>query len=285
MTNLSNQFVLITGAAKGIGRATALHLAQHNFHVFAGVRRPEDGVALQQAAPGRLTPLLLDVTDPAQIAQAAQAITQQVGAAGLFGLVNNAGIAVPGPLEFVPIEEFRRQIEINLVGQLAVTQAMIPLIRPAHGRIVNISSIGGLIAGPLLGPYHASKFALEALTDTLRLELKPWAIEVIAIEPGAIATPIWETGAQAADRIVAQMPAKAQEFYGKAMERRRASALKQAQHGAEPQIVADVVAQALTAARPKTRYIVGSDARFAARFIAWLPDRLRDRLILMQRGG
>jgi NAD(P)-dependent dehydrogenase (short-subunit alcohol dehydrogenase family) len=284
INNAQRQSVLVTGAAKGIGRATALHLTTLGFHVFAGVRRLEDGTALQEAAPAKLTPLLLDVTDADQIAQATQHITQQVGTAGLFGLVNNAGIAVPGPLEFVPIDEFRRQMEINLVGQLAVTQAMLALIRQAHGRIVNISSIGGLIAGPLLGPYHASKFALEALTDTLRVELKPWAIEVIAIEPGAIATPIWETGAQAAEQIIAQMPIKAQELYGKTMERRRASALKQAQHGAPPQIVADAVAHALTAARPKTRYVVGSDARFAARFIAWLPDRLRDRLILAQRG-
>jgi NAD(P)-dependent dehydrogenase (short-subunit alcohol dehydrogenase family) len=284
MNHQPENFVLITGAAKGIGRASALHLARLGWHVFAGVRRVEDGAALQQAAPGKLTPLLLDVTDAGQIAQASQNIAQQVGQAGLTGLVNNAGIAVPGPLEFLPLDEFRRQLEINLIGQLAVTQAVLPLIRQARGRIVNISSIGGLIAGPLLGPYHASKFALESLTDTLRVELKPWGMEVVAIEPGAIATPIWETGAQAADRIIAQMPARAQELYGQVMAARRASAAKQAQHGAPPQIVADAVAHALTSAKPRTRYVVGRDARFAARFIAWLPDRLRDRLILARRG-
>jgi NAD(P)-dependent dehydrogenase (short-subunit alcohol dehydrogenase family) len=287
VTNMNHQpenFVLITGAAKGIGRASALQMAGQGWRVFAGVRRAEDGVALQQPTPGKLTPLLLDVTDAGQIAQAAQAIAQQVGDAGLAGLVNNAGIVVPGPLEFLPLDEFRRQLEINLIGQLAVTQAVLPLIRQARGRIVNISSIGGLIAGPLLGPYHASKFALEALTDTLRLELKPWGIEVVAIEPGAIATPIWETGAQAADRMIAQMPVQVQALYGKAMTARRASAARQAQQGAPPQIVADAIAHALSAAKPQTRYVVGRDARFAARFIAWLPDRLRDRLILARRG-
>ena len=186
--------VLISGASKGIGRATALHLDAKGFTVIAGVRKKEDAESLRSAASGRLKSVILDITNRDQILEAARMVKDIVGAAGLDGLVNNAGIAVPAPLEFIPIDEFRRQIEVNLIGQLALTQALVELLRTAKGRIINISSVGGRISGPMLGAYHASKFAIEALTDTLRQELAPWHIRVASIEPGAVATPIWEAG-------------------------------------------------------------------------------------------
>ena len=168
---MTQRTVLVTGASTGIGRATALQLDRAGFTVFAGVRRKVDAESLAGEASDRLVPLILDVTKPADIAKAAKAITTAVGADGLWGLVNNAGVAAAAPLEFVPIDDFRWQLEVNLVGQLAVTKAFIPLLRVAKGRIINVTSIGGLIAGAMLGPYNASKFAFESLTHTLRHEL------------------------------------------------------------------------------------------------------------------
>ena len=278
---MSNQgkFVVVTGAAKGIGQATALHLAKLGFHVFAGVRKAADGAALQAQAGAGLTPVLLEVTASDQIAAAAQQISATVGAAGLYGLVNNAGMAVPAPLEYVPLDELRRQLEINVVGQVAVTQALLSLIRQARGRIVNVSSIGGRLASPLMGPYNMSKFAMEAMTDVLRQELQADGIAVVAIQPGAVATPIWSTATATADQLLAAMPPAMLERYSKLIEGIRKFAANGAKNGAPPQVVADAIAQALTAARPRTRYVVGRDAQFAARFVAPLPDRWRDRLL------
>jgi len=279
---MAEKYVLVTGAAKGIGRASALHLDKLGFTVFAGVRRQADGESLCRDASPRLRPILLDVTDGDQIAAAVQQITAVVGAAGLHGLVNNAGVAVAAPLEFVPLDDVRWQLEVNVVGQLAVTQAFIPLLRLARGRVVNISSIGGKVATPLIGSYVASKFALEALTDALRMELKPWDIDVVAVQPGEIATPMWDSAGTIANQIMERMPAKAQELYGAALERLRQRAIKSGKNGASPQIVAEAVAHALTAPRARVRYLVGADARFVGRVIVNLPARLRDRMILSQ---
>ncbi len=275
--------VLITGAGKGIGRATALYLDNKGFQVLAGVRNAADGEALCKEASPRLQPILLDVTNAAQIAQAAEAVDRIVGAKGLDGLVNNAGMAVPAPLEFMPIDEFRRQIDVNLIGQLAVTQAFLPVLRKAQGRIVNISSIGGRIAGRMLGAYHASKYALEALTDTLRQELAPWNVTVISVEPGMIATPIWESGTQTADRLLEAMPPQAESMYGEAIAATRTRAQLAPTQGLPPQQVALVIEQALTAPRPRTRYTVGRDAWIGVHILAKLPDRLRDRLFVSRR--
>jgi NAD(P)-dependent dehydrogenase (short-subunit alcohol dehydrogenase family) len=275
--------VLVTGASTGIGRATALLLDSRGFTVFAGVRKPADGESLRASGSDRMKPLILDVTIADHIAQAARTITEHVGAAGLSGLVNNAGIAAAAPLEFVPIEDFRRQLEVNVVGQLAVTQAMLPLLRLACGRIVNVTSIGGLIAGPMLGPYHASKFALEALTDTLRAELAPWGIQVAAIEPGQIATPIWGTSAATSERMLAATVAEATELYGARIAGAQAMAASAAKNGLPPERVAEAIEHALTAKRPRTRYRVGADAKIGAAVIARLPDRVRDRLMVARR--
>lgn len=280
MPSVLARTVLVTGASTGIGRATALLLDEHGFTVFAGVRKREDALSLRSAASSSLVPLILDVTKPAEIAKAAKDITKAVGAAGLDGLVNNAGTAHAAPLEFVPLQSFRDQLEVNLVGQLAVTQAMLPLLRLAQGRIVNVTSIGGLIAGTMLGPYNASKFALEALTHVLRQELSAWGIQAIAIEPGQIATPIWATSSSRSDELVT---AEAAALYGDKIAGARRMATNAAANGLPAIEVANVIERALTVRKPKTRYAVGTDAKLGSTLVARLPDRLRDRIFAGRR--
>ncbi len=276
--------VLITGASTGIGRATALHLDSKGWRVFAGVRKEDDAASLREAGSERLTPLMLDVTDAAQIAAAAERIGEEVGEAGLDGLVNNAGIAVPGPLETLPIDDFKRQIEVNLTAHVVVTQAMVPAIRRARGRIVFITSIGGLMAFPMFGAYHAAKFGLEAVGDVFRQELRPWGIKVAIVEPGSIATPIWQRGDAEVDAIGGRAGDGHTELYGDAIAAYREVARKTGARGIPPEKVAAKIAHALTARRPRTRYLVGADARgqaFAARV---LPDRLLDWVVARATG-
>ena len=269
---------LVTGASTGIGRATALELARCGFAVLAGVRKPEDGEALQTSATGELEPVIIDVTDAASIEAAAAKVGEQAGG-GLAGLVNNAGIAYTGPLEFVALDDLRHQLEVNLIGQLAVTQAMLPELRAASGRIVNVTSIGGLVATPFFGPYVASKFALEAVSDCLRIELRPWGIETIAIEPGSAATEIWDSGQAIADETRARMGAEAERLYGAALDQTQRISAATGARGIPPEEVARVIQKALTVRRPRARYTVGRDAigmKFASRL---LPDRLWDRIV------
>lgn len=270
--------VLITGASTGIGRATALRLDRAGWQVFAGVRKEEDAAALLEEAPEHLVPLMLDVTDAAQIAAAAERIATDAGPAGLDGLVNNAGIAVPSPLETIPIEEFRRQVEVNLTGQIAVTQALLPRIRSARGRIVFISSIGGRIAFPLTGAYHAAKFGVEAVGDVFRQELRPWRISVSIVEPGSIATPIWDRGERTADEIGERTPHR-EVLYGKAIASYRKVVKDLAERGIPPEKVAEAIEHALTARRPRARYLVGLDAQVQARLKYLIPTRIFDRAV------
>ena len=272
--------VVITGASTGIGEACALYLDKLGFHIFAGVRRQADGEALQRKASERLTPIFVDVAKQASIESAFQQVSGDVGSNGIVGLVNNAGIAVGGPLEFLPLEELRKLLEINVIGQLAVTQAFLPLLRLGRGRVINMSSISGRVAMPFLGPYASSKFALEALTDSLRLELKPWGIDVVSIQPGAIATPIWEKSLAKAEQISNNLPAKAHNLYGERLAAIKESVKETAKHGVPAEEVARVVAQALVARRPKIRYLVGNDAKMGAFLVKILPDRWRDWVIV-----
>jgi NAD(P)-dependent dehydrogenase (short-subunit alcohol dehydrogenase family) len=276
--------VVITGASTGIGEACALHLDRLGMRVFAGVRNDADGEALRAKASGRLVPLRLDVTIADDIAAAARMVDEQLAGGGLAGLVNNAGISVAAPLEFVPLDDFRRQLEVNVTGVVAVTQAFLPALRRGNGRIATIGSISGKLATPFLGPYSASKFALEALTDALRMELRPWRIRVALIEPGSIATPIWEKGLSAADELQARMPARAMELYGEAVDALRKTARKTGARGIPPDRVASAVAHALLARRPKTRYVVGTDARLQALFAGVAPDGVLDAVIEQQMG-
>lgn len=268
----------MTGASKGIGEACAVRLVGAGFRVFAGVRSADDGGLLRDRLGPLLSPVVLDVTIPDQIAAAGNRIAEAVGEEGLAGLVNNAGIAVAGPLEYLPIEALRRQIEVNVIGQIAVTQAVLPAIRRANGRIVFMSSISGRSALPFTGAYAASKFALEALADALRLELRPGGIEVSVVEPGVIATPIWHTSIATAERIAEDVADGMQVRYGTILEKIRRRALRGV-HGRPPDAVARVVEHALTAARPRTRYLVGRDARIRLLIDRLLPTRARDALI------
>lgn len=275
---------LITGASTGIGRATALHLDTAGWRVFAGVRREEDADSLREAGSERLVPLMLDVTAADQISAAAVRIGEMVGEAGLDGLVNNAGIAVPGPLETLPIGDFERQIEVNLTAHVAVTQALLPLIRRARGRIVFITSIGGLMAFPMFGAYHAAKFGLEAVGDVFRQELRPWGIKVAIVEPGSIATPIWERGDAEVEAIAGRAPDGHADLYGEAIAAYREVARKTGARGIPPERVAAKIEHALSARRPRTRYLVGADARGQALAAKLLPDRLLDWVVARATG-
>jgi NAD(P)-dependent dehydrogenase (short-subunit alcohol dehydrogenase family) len=269
--------VLITGASTGIGRATALRLDSAGWRVFAGVRKQEDAEALRKAGSDRIAPLILDVTEAELIAAAAELIAAE-SESGLDGLVNNAGIAVPSPLETIPIDDFRRQIEVNLTGQVAVTQALLPSIRRAKGRVVFISSIGGRIAFPLTGAYHAAKFGIEAVGDVFRQELRPWGIAVAIIEPGSIDTPIWERGERSADEIGGRSPRR-ESLYGRAIENYRKVVRATAERGIPPEKVAKAVEHALSARRPRSRYLVGLDAKLQARLKPLIPTPVMDRIV------
>lgn len=270
--------VLVTGASTGIGYACVETLANAGFIVYAGVRGESDAQRLS-AVHGNVRPVLLDVTIPEQIAAAAQSIR----AAGipLRGVVNNAGIAVAGPLEYLPMDAFRRQFEINLFGALAVTQAMLPLLRAAgSGRIVFMSSVSGQIAPPYVGPYASSKFALEALADSLRMELSAFGVGVSVVQPGNVRTPIWQKGRDAKDALVESMPEEALSHYGHAVEALVRITEHEERTGIEPGVVAQTVLHALTAAQPKARYPVGNPPAWQRRLASLLPERVRDGLVL-----
>jgi NAD(P)-dependent dehydrogenase (short-subunit alcohol dehydrogenase family) len=278
--------VLVTGASTGIGRACALRLDKAGFRVFAGVRKEADGASLEAEASDRLSPVFIDVADDTSIKEAAATIRDANEGTGLAGLVNNAGITVQGPLEYLPIDELRRQFEVNVFGQFAVTQELLPEIRTAGGRIAFMSSIAGRApALPFLGPYAGSKWALEALAEALRIELLPWGIHVALIEPGSIDTPVWAKGDSAFDDLVGSFPPEGKERYGKAMDRARKIAMQAAARGISADEVAKRVEHALTAGRPRARYLVGVDAKLRAVLEKALPTRLRDRAIGKVMGG
>jgi NAD(P)-dependent dehydrogenase (short-subunit alcohol dehydrogenase family) len=266
--------VVITGASTGIGRATALRLARAGFDVLAGVRREEDGADLR-AQDGRIEPVLVDVTDAGQIAN----LAARVGAAPLAGLVNNAGIAVAGPLEGVPINLVRRQYEVNVFGLLAVTQALLDPIRAGQGRIVNIGSIGGRIDTPFVGPYSSSKAAVRSLSAALRRELRPWDIRVALVEPGALDTPIWRKGEQGAQETIDALPDRVRTLYARPLDALVAATRKIAANASSADDAAQAIEHALTAERPKAIYTVGREARIQGALHSVLPARTFDALV------
>ncbi len=274
MDEIMGKSVLVTGASTGIGRAVTLALAKLGWRVYAGVRRSEDGDRLIESATGKLKPVILDVTKPEQIQDVARLLGGELDESGLHGLVNNAGINVSGPIEFLSPDDLRRQFEVNVIGLVAVTQAFLPLIRRVRGRVVNIGSVSGWSAIPLIGPYCASKFALRALNDALRLELRPWDIRVILIDPGPISTMIWEKAMQRKN----ELPDKAGELYGPMIERMMEFTAKSAARAIPPERVAQKVVHALIRRRPKPRYFVGASIQ-SGLLLEKLPVRLRDWLI------
>lgn len=276
--------VVVTGASSGIGKAIALELAQRGFVVFAGVRAAEDEEALRSETvlgPGQLRPVRLDVTDQEQLARVTQTVENE--AAQLAGVVSNAGIAVAAPLEFVPLEDLRQQLEVNVVGAVATIQSFMPLIRRSQGRIVMVGAISGLVSSRLLGAYAASKFALEAVSDALRRELSQWGIPVSLVEPGRIATPIWSKSLADANERIARMPPEAVGYYQDLMDEVLDGAREVEVKGTPPSAVARAVYRALTERRPRTRYFVGADAHLVNVLRRVLSDPMLDRLIKATR--
>ena len=265
--------IVITGASSGIGADAAEALARKGFIVFAGVRT-EAAAAKAAAAHENMRPLRLDVTDHDSIKAAAASVA--ASGVPLFGLVNNAGIAVGGPLEFLPLDQLRRQFEVNVFGAVAVSQAFLPHLREQRGRLVFVGSVSGRIAVPTIGPYGASKFALRAIADVLRIELAPAGISVSLVEPGSVKTPIWQKARDSRDDLVRALGPQAMTHYRAPLERmfRRT---EQVERDAMPvERVTSAIVHALTARRPKTNYLVGS---FAASIVGALPTTWRDRLV------
>ena len=266
--------VFITGTSTGIGRDAALRMAQRGWTVFGGVRADEDAADLEESSRGAATPVICDVTDAGQVADAASTVLS-VTDGSLGGLVNNAGIAVAGPLEMVTIEDLRSQLETNVIGAAAVTRAFIPALRAGRGRIVNISSASGMFSPPMLGPYSMSKFALEAMSDALRRELASSGIKVSVLQPSRIDTPIWEKSLES-NEVLRRVTDEDRRWYGRMLDGIVAAARDP--HGDPVSLTSDAIEHALTARRPKTRYRVGKEARAIAVAARLAPDRLLDRI-------
>jgi NAD(P)-dependent dehydrogenase (short-subunit alcohol dehydrogenase family) len=272
--------VVITGVSTGIGKACVELMIQKGWRVFGSVRKQADADRLESdLGKGSFVPLIFDVTNPEAIRAAAAQVEEALGGRGLDGLVNNAGVAFPGPLMHIPLEEMRQQFEINLFGVLAVTQAFLPLLGAKlpqtnpPGRIVNMSSQGGKIAAPFLGPYVASKHALEGLSDSLRRELMIYGVDVIVIEPGAIKTPIWDKAEDAN-----KSPYEGTD-YVELLERFQQAMIKRGRNGLPVERVAEAVRSALESRKPKTRYVIPDMPVQGWLLPRYLPDRWVDKLI------
>ncbi|BCJ74872.1 short-chain dehydrogenase/reductase [Catellatospora sp. IY07-71] len=266
--------VLVTGASTGIGRATALLLAREGFTVFAGVRKDADGAALGRS----VTPIRLDVTDAGQIAAAAERVGR------LDALVNNAGIGVTGPLEFVPLDALRRQYEVNVFGQVAVTQAMLPMLRASRGRVVTVGSVGSWITLPFGGPLCSSKHAIRSLNDALRMEVRPWGIRAVLIEPGSIhSDAVDKLEEEVAPRLESIGP-EGRRLYGAAYRTMTSASLREERSGSSPDVVARAVLHALVARRPRSRYPVGRRSRLMSTLGRILPQYTLDTIRLRALG-
>lgn len=272
---MEKRSVLVTGASSGIGKECALHLASCGFQVFAGVRRQEDADALASEGRGSLVPVLIDVTVSSSIRAAVKSVGAALDPDASFALVNNAGITVAGPLEVLPMDSLRQQFEVNVFGPVAVMQAFLPLLRARKGRIVIMGSVLGRVSPPIVGPYAAAKFALEAITDSLSLELRTWGIRVVLLEPGNIATPIWEKGKNSVLQKLDALDAEQQELYRET----RADIVRLvaafARGGLPSSRVAKTVVKALSVRSPRTRYRIGLDSKFLSTFAPICPDRIR----------
>jgi NAD(P)-dependent dehydrogenase (short-subunit alcohol dehydrogenase family) len=264
--------VLISGASRGIGRATALRLARTGWTVFATVRQTADGEELVAAAGnGAITPLRLDITDDAQIAALDGALPERLDA-----IVNNAGIVVSGPLETLSAADLREQFEVNVVGAVALTNLVLPRLRQAHGRIVFVSSLSGLISTPMTGAYNASKFAIEAIADAWRLELRPWGIKVVLVEPAMTDTDLWRNARETLEAEAAEMSDEHRELYDEHLDGMRRTVPRMQKMAKPVDGVAATIERALTASRPRARYPVGIDVKVQAALSGVTPDRVKD---------
>lgn len=274
--------ILVTGTSTGIGLACVLHLVAKGHHVLSGVRSDADAervkaLCSQTQGSGKISTIQLDVTSESDLLNLRAYL--QNSKDPLQGLISNAGIVAAGPLEFVDMDKVRAQFEVNVFGLLRVVQVCVPFLRKSKGRIVNISSISGITVTPILSPYCASKHCVEVFSDALRMELSEWGIHVSIIQPGSIATPIWEKSLNKSSEELNGMPQEASTYYGKIMRRFEEFALKISENSSSPDLVVKVIEQALFSIKPKTRYLVGHGAR-SAYLRRFLPDRLKDRLIL-----
>lgn len=270
--------VVVTGTSSGIGRATALRLARSGYHVVAGVRSEADGSSLSAeltSAAGKIDPVELDVTDPETIEASVGRAKDLTDSDGLVGLVNNAGIPVTGPMEVLPIEDLRRELDVNLIGQVAVSQAFLPMLRAAKGRIVFVSSIGGQLVFPFAGAYHASKFGLEAAAEALRTELHGSGVDVAIVEPGVTDSRIWEKAVEQARDLMAKLPAPQRNLYEQDMNRFE-ERLRQTRDGSgmDADTVAKKIEKALTATRPPSRLPIGIGAKIGYRLRPVIPDKI-----------
>jgi NAD(P)-dependent dehydrogenase (short-subunit alcohol dehydrogenase family) len=272
----NREIIVVTGASTGIGAATARELAKRGFHVLAGVRRSIDADALRAT---NLEPIMLDITSEAEIAALVKRIADDPERRPLRALVNNAGIEVNAPVEVLPLSEWRRMFEVNLFGQVAMTQALLPALIESRGTVVNISSVGGKVAMAGYGPYASSKFALEAVSDALRREVAPLGVKVIVVEPGAVKSEMSRRVGANAERIISGMTTEQRGRYAPLMH----SMVSQAQSYISKALPAEeagrVIADAITSRRPRTRYTVGRDAAIVLRLARWLSDRMLDRVL------
>jgi short-subunit dehydrogenase len=287
---LTKGAILITGASSGVGEACAIHLDRLGFRVFAGVLTEAESEALQQKTSDRLTPVILDITKEECIASTAEIVTNAIGSQPLAGLINNAGIALLGPLEVSRISDIRNQLEVNVIGQVAVTQAFLPLLRKSRGRIINIGSICGMMPSPFYGVYPASKSALESITDSLRLELQPWDIKVSLIQLGPVESAIFDKMLVAADELEKSLPRDRSNLYQDAfaaLHKWLANGGKEGLPRISTDIAVKIITEALTAKNPKSRYFVASNFVKLWALIRFLPDRMFDALLMnmMQQSG
>jgi NAD(P)-dependent dehydrogenase (short-subunit alcohol dehydrogenase family) len=277
-----NEMIVVTGASTGIGAATVKELARRGFHVLAGVRREVDAEALRSLDVPGIEPYILDITKDADIAALAARIAADPRRRHLRALVNNAGIAVNAPVETLPMAQWRHQFEVNLFGHVAITQTLLPALLNCSGTVVNISSVGGKVVLPTYGAYAGSKFALEAVSDALRREIGALGVKVVVIEPGAVKTEIAERGIATSEILKRDMTATQLARYGELMEAVTAQARSFNETGVSAEAAAEVVANAATALRPKSRYTIGRDAGILLRVNRFLTDRGLDRIVRLQ---
>lgn len=275
--------IFITGASTGMGEYCAVELAKRGYRVFAGVRKPADGEALKAQAAA-IEPVIVDVVNEAQVKDAARTVEQALAGAPLLALWNNAGISVNGPLEFMPLRDLRRQLDVNVIGQVAATQAFLPMLRKFKGRILITGSIGGFFTTPMLTPYCMSKYAMEAMADGLRRELRPFGVHVVLLEPGGIQSKIWEKGIGESESFIQNAPPEMMETYGWLVNALRKLAPQMEKRSKSPEEVLKCVVHALESPKPKTRYRMGANST-AQKIIASLPDRVQDSLVAKMMGA
>ena len=274
MSSEIHEIAIVTGASTGIGAATARELARRGFHVLAGVRRDQDGVAIR--APG-IEPLILDITEPDHIEALVARVNGDPQCRAVRAVVNNAAVQANVPIEAFAIDEWRRMFEVNLFGQVAVIQALLPALMRNKGRVVNISSVGGKVAMATYGPYAATKFALEAVSDSLRREVAPLGVSVVVIEPGAVRTEMLGRAIATAGELVSAMTPEQSQRYGALLHAVNAQAVASTKSGLSAEVAAKVIAKAVTTRKPRTRYPVGREAAMI-RWLPFLPDRVLDRV-------